>query len=222
MACEDCNETNVPEVDNSSVECCELTPTNCVVTSEAVPCLQVGKGSTLTNLFKRLCAHLKAIGFLTLKDSPSSYEGQAGKCVKVNDAESGVEFDDCCCETVVHYDEREIIEVASVAETPSFATLPGTSYTIPVGEGGTYEVLYTGDLDLTGAFVEFDLELRVNGTLLRTSAKKKMSGGKIRIGFTFFVSEIVLLDGDVVTVDASSSPGLVGFENLNYQIKKLP
>ena len=98
MACTDCNETNVPEVDNSSIECCELTPTNCVVTSEAIPCLQVGKGSTLTNLFKRLCIKLNSTptSFLQLTDTPSSYEGQEGKVATVG-PDGGIIFSDSCC-----------------------------------------------------------------------------------------------------------------------------
>lgn len=90
----DCKEVNIPSVNEDAVECDHIQSTNCVVTSEAVPCLQTGKGSTLTNLFKKLCTHLKSIGFLTLKDSPSAYTGAAGSLVGVNTAESGVEYVD--------------------------------------------------------------------------------------------------------------------------------
>jgi hypothetical protein len=56
-----CKETNVPTVNDAAIECHELTPTNCVVLSEAVACLQTGKGQTLTQLLTRLCSNLTAI-----------------------------------------------------------------------------------------------------------------------------------------------------------------
>lgn len=58
MACTDCNDTNVPEVDNTPLECCELISDKCVVTSAAVPCLQIGKGWTLAQVLQRLCSNL--------------------------------------------------------------------------------------------------------------------------------------------------------------------
>lgn len=54
----DCKETNVPSVNEDAIKCDHLHSTNCVLLEEAVPCLQAGKGSTLTELFKRLCANL--------------------------------------------------------------------------------------------------------------------------------------------------------------------
>lgn len=55
---ENCNDTNIPAVDDTALECCEIYSTNCIVTAEAVPCLAVGKGSTLTKLFRKLCTAL--------------------------------------------------------------------------------------------------------------------------------------------------------------------
>jgi hypothetical protein len=55
---ENCNDTNIPAVDDTALECCEIHSTNCIVTAEAVPCLAVGKGSTLTKLFRKLCTAL--------------------------------------------------------------------------------------------------------------------------------------------------------------------
>ena len=67
----DCQGTNVPKVNEEAVECCELTPSNCVVTSEAIPCLQLGKGDTLTkalvNMCKRIDQQNKRIAALELE-----------------------------------------------------------------------------------------------------------------------------------------------------------
>ncbi len=58
---ESCKDTNIPSVDETALECCEIHSTNCVVTSEAVPCLKTGKGATLTKLFSNLCIVIKDI-----------------------------------------------------------------------------------------------------------------------------------------------------------------
>lgn len=87
----ECNDTSIPTVDETALECCELIGTNCVVTSEAVPCLRVGKGSTLTHLFSKLCKNLTNMTFLNLVDTPNSYTGLSGQVVRVNSAETALE-----------------------------------------------------------------------------------------------------------------------------------
>jgi len=52
---EECNDINVPTVNEDSIECCDLYSTNCIKLAEAVPCLASGKGETLTTLLSRLC-----------------------------------------------------------------------------------------------------------------------------------------------------------------------
>lgn len=44
----ECPDPSLPTVDESSMECCELTPTNCVITSEYQDFFKIGKGKTLT------------------------------------------------------------------------------------------------------------------------------------------------------------------------------
>ena len=58
---ESCKDTNIPSVDETALECCEIHSTNCIVTAEAVPCLKTGKGATLTKLFSNLCIVIKDI-----------------------------------------------------------------------------------------------------------------------------------------------------------------
>lgn len=221
MPCTDCNDTNVPEVDNSSIECCELVSDKCVVTSEAVPCLQVGKGATLAHLLKRLCNYLKSFSFLSLKDTPSSYVDQGGKCVKVNTMEDGLDFYDCSSENTVLYTETELIAGNTLAIDPSYSVLPNTSYTVPTGGAGDYEVLYTGNFNTSLAGFGIIMEVRVNGTIVRSSAKTDLFGGKTKTSFSLFVSEITLSEGDTITVEASVPTEPTALENLNYKIKKL-
>lgn len=133
MSCTDCNETNVPEVDNSSVECCELTPTNCVITSEAVPCLKIGKGDTLTKLFKRLCKYLNRLGFLDLIDTPNSYTNQEGNVVVVNQDGDGVTFEN----RVGLYESVSLLESSDILSIDSspFELLPNP------GVGNYYRII---------------------------------------------------------------------------------
>lgn len=99
-----CKQTNIPTVNNASIECAELTSSNCIILSEAVPCIQAGKGSTLTNAFRRVCVVLNSIinsisnlSFLSLTDTPNSYVGASGNQVVVNENGTGLEFKDCEC-----------------------------------------------------------------------------------------------------------------------------
>lgn len=67
-ACDDCNpdpdlcpDVSGPEVDETSKECCTLTPTDCVVTSTPDTFLGIGKGETLTSVLKKISSLLKSI-----------------------------------------------------------------------------------------------------------------------------------------------------------------
>ena len=53
-----CQDTNIPSVNEEAIECCETTPSNCVVASEAIPCLQLGKGDTLTKALVNMCKRI--------------------------------------------------------------------------------------------------------------------------------------------------------------------
>ena len=73
----DCQNTNIPKVNEDALECCELTPSKCVVMSEAVPCLQVGKGDTLDRFTKNLCKKFKKVEdkVTALEDRIAELEG---------------------------------------------------------------------------------------------------------------------------------------------------
>lgn len=58
-----CVNPNIPKVDNSSVECDQLTSTNCVTTSKGFPYLGIGKGETLTSVIEKIKEKFKSISF---------------------------------------------------------------------------------------------------------------------------------------------------------------
>ena len=55
-----CPGTSIPTVNEEALKCCSLISTDCILTEEAIPCIQIGKGETLTKVFKRLCTNLKS------------------------------------------------------------------------------------------------------------------------------------------------------------------
>ena len=150
----DCQDTNIPQVNEDALECCEIHETNCIKTSEAVPCLQVGKGETLTKLFQRLCKFLNRFTFLQLFDTPSSYQGNEGNLVAVNQDGTGLEFVTPCCDEELNelitgavVTQKKVISGEGSPEGVLEAPV-GTIYTDELGSAGA--VLYvkesgTGD-----------------------------------------------------------------------------
>lgn len=56
-----CLDTSIPAVDDTSIECCGVTPSNCVLTSEPDSYLKIFKGETLTNVIHIISNFLKNI-----------------------------------------------------------------------------------------------------------------------------------------------------------------
>lgn len=79
-----CPGTNIPSVNEDPIECCNLISSNCVVMAEAVPCLQLGKGKTLTEAFERLCKNLRPV-----PGSSNNIFVEAGDNVTVDVTNSG-------------------------------------------------------------------------------------------------------------------------------------
>jgi hypothetical protein len=59
--CNGCGDPSVPTVNEDALECCELTPTNCVVTSDYQEYFKIGKGKTLTYAINKIASVVKAI-----------------------------------------------------------------------------------------------------------------------------------------------------------------
>lgn len=62
MSHENCSEDpNKPSVNETSIECCELTGANCVVTSEYNGYFKIGKGKTLTYVITTIAKFVKKL-----------------------------------------------------------------------------------------------------------------------------------------------------------------
>ena len=86
-----CVDPSVPTVDNSAIECCELTPSNCVVTSEYQSFFKIAKGKTLTYVMDTIAKFVKKnrmdIADLKLLHTYSEYSSmltQAGTSAPVS------------------------------------------------------------------------------------------------------------------------------------------
>jgi len=58
--CNGCDDPT-PIINEESIECCELTPANCVVTSEHQDFFKIAKGKTLTYVINKIAKVVKAI-----------------------------------------------------------------------------------------------------------------------------------------------------------------
>ena len=58
---ENCIDNNIPTVDETAIECCGLTPANCVVASERNTFLGIGVGKTLTYIIDRIAKAIKSV-----------------------------------------------------------------------------------------------------------------------------------------------------------------
>lgn len=54
-----CPDPSLPTVDESAIECCELTQTNCVVASEYQSFFKIGKGKTLTYVIDKIASFVQ-------------------------------------------------------------------------------------------------------------------------------------------------------------------
>ena len=134
-----CENTNIPHTDETSMECCELTPTNCVVLSEAVPCFRTGKGKTLTELLKKICSYFNELL-------------QRVEALEENDC-------DCCNDFYVEVSEGEPdIEGAVINLISSVnGNLTGVTYQWSFAQHTTAATFVGSTTDPT-VQVEFDME----------------------------------------------------------------
>lgn len=55
-----CGQTNIPEVDNTELQCDSYVYDSCIIIKEAIPYLGVPSNATLAKLVERLLVKLKA------------------------------------------------------------------------------------------------------------------------------------------------------------------
>jgi hypothetical protein len=144
---ENCNDTNIPAVDDTALECCEIHSTNCIVTAEAVPCLAVGKGSTLTKLFRKLCAALT-----NLSNKITTLENTSFQELIVNISSNEIRTANSVPIPIIPAPGAgKYIEVISVFQKYNFSTLPyknaGNTNLRYVDEASDFAFYIGGDLD---------------------------------------------------------------------------
>lgn len=59
--CKDCQETNIPTVNEESIECCEFTPADCVKTSSYNSYFKIGVGKSLTYVIDTIAKYVKKL-----------------------------------------------------------------------------------------------------------------------------------------------------------------
>lgn len=106
-------------------------------------------------------------------------------------------------ETVL-YSER-VLGVGTV--TTTLATVSGTSYTVPLGGDGEYEISYIGEYqtNVAGTLI---LKLYKDTSEYNTVVRRTVTGADSTITpFTLFSSNISLVVGDQIAIKATASGG---------------
>lgn len=110
-------------------------------------------------------------------------------------------------------------ELMKYTETPApalnasdtYLTLANTTFTVPIGYTGVYEVNYVGTVDVTDPN-EMSMYIEVAGSVLtnqvsltRTVKNSAAAGLNFKYQINLFASNITLNDGDVLTIKALST-----------------
>lgn len=107
---------------------------------------------------------------------------------------------------VVYYSEKAL-GTGSVGSTPTFSTITGTSYTVPLGGDGEYEIEYVGEAFSTGTG-KLNLSLKVNGSVYNSMVDREISTNGMTnssIPFKLFASRINLSAGNTIRIDGSAT-----------------
>lgn len=89
--------------------------------------------------------------------------------------------------------------------TPTYTTLANTTYTIPVGADGDYEINYVGEVRVS-AENTIIFKVYKNGAAIGPYTYRKIeSEFYTYVPFTLFLSNLTLEAGDVITIRSMSS-----------------
>ena len=111
-------------------------------------------------------------------------------------------------------------------------TIPGTSFTIPVGKGGTYEFMFLSaslgigaGTPIVGAAIAFFINGIQYGGQLHEQKTHGTSPNPDSVGLMYTLSNLTLADGDVVDLRAAASTGStagrVSLVNTVYKLFKI-
>jgi hypothetical protein len=106
---------------------------------------------------------------------------------------------------------------------PTYSILSNTTYIIPNGGDGEYEVVYTGNIVFPYDTNELDISLFINGVEHSALARKTITSITSGITpITFFISNLTLVAGDIVTMRCTSLKKDVMYpENFVLKISKI-
>ena len=123
---------------------------------------------------------------------------------------------------LVYYSETAL-GPNSGGEAPTFGILGNTTYKIPSGGDGEYEIIYSGDVVFPDDTNELTISVFVNGVEHSVLSRKKAAGnypGTFPI--TLLVSNLSLVAGSVITVRCSSlNKATMYLENCVLKISKI-
>jgi hypothetical protein len=127
---------------------------------------------------------------------------------------------------------RQALGAGTIGTTPTFAILPGMTYTVPVGAAAAnYEVILIADAHLTflaSGTQNIAVNLYKNGTAFNALDLRKIgliggtAGQGYDLAFSFIASGVNLVAGDVLTMRGySSAPGVTFLVNGTFKVTKL-
>jgi hypothetical protein len=94
--------------------------------------------------------------------------------------------------------------VAIIPATPTVIT--GTTYTIPVGEGGDYEIQYVGEYNTpTAGTLNLKLFKNLSEYSVITSKTVTLPTGPAVVPFIVFATNVALVAGDVLSIRGSAN-----------------
>lgn len=173
--CNGCDDPT-PIVNDESVECCELTPSDCVVTSSYTDFLRIGKGRTLTHVINVIAKFLKKLTarVTVLEDSMSQIQSSV-RPYNVYTARVFQQSTDEPESTIMENTLSGVPVWSRDGAGDYFLTLTGEftndkTWVIGTNENSSQNVIaYYNDIDSIGMFTEsgtdgnvsFSIEIRV-------------------------------------------------------------
>ena len=108
----------------------------------------------------------------------------------------------CPCEEVLSSEER--LGAGSVGTAPTYAVVTGTQYTVPVGGGGDYRILFTSEVLFPVAGGSLSYSVYVNGLIYGTMTRSAIFSSAATIGTSLNISGITLIATDVIEIRGTS------------------
>lgn len=125
-----------------------------------------------------------------------------------------------CCQEVVLYSENAL-GAESITISPTLFTLPGTTYTVPTGGAGTYELSYVGQTYI-GNSGGMSIFIYKNGAVYHPATTRTIAGAKdFVIPFNVFASNIVLAEGDEIKLITAANAETIYPQNAVYKLTKI-